>query len=437
VWLAVSLSVDLLPLFGPGSAWVFGQALFEELTGRVRREPLWLGADLTVALTLQLLAALACYWILSKPLSFRPLVALGALPLVMIGLQWLYVTAIPARFLIEAEPTPEHGQWAVDCILAGHTLVVPAPRAIVRGDPADALWVADVLGRPRPLRQPGCQLGARDVMLDDAGTTLASIAPPGRFLFEREDRKKSRREWWYGSGAGAKPVRVEQPAGHEPRDGPPVLAVDDHWVAWVVGQRESERSRPQILLVRSLRGPEETLVRLQGLPTGAVRVLDLEMRRREVTLALGERSFAGAGLDGLPRWGPLQPDGVDPLPSTFRRLGDGWVAWDGSRENEPYRLAWSLASGKGQHQVRRGRSVTAVAVHPQGRFIALSVTSARPQGGVEDAVYVLRVEDGVEVLRRFLPAKSRSQVVFLGADRLAYTHFDGVLGQVRVLRVPD
>jgi hypothetical protein len=177
------------------------------------------------------------------------------------------------------------------------------------------------------------------------------------------------------------------------------------------------------LLVRSLRGPEETLVRLQGLPTGAVRVLDLEMRRREVTLALGERSFAGAGLDGLPRWGPLQPDGVDPLPSTFRRLGDGWVAWDGSRENEPYRLAWSLASGKGQHQVRRGRSVTAVAVHPQG--------------GVEDAVYVLRVEDGVEVLRRFLPAKSRSQVVFLGADRLAYTHFDGVLGQVRVLRVPD
>src|SRR5262249_44572845 len=156
-------------------------------------------------------------------------------------------------------------------------------------------------GRPRPLRQPGCQLGAREKLLEDPGTTLASVAPPGRVLFEREDRKRSRREWWYGSGVGVKPARVEQPAGYDSRDGPPVLAVDDHWLAWVIGPSDAERSSARVILVRSLRGSDETLVPLRALPSGSVRVLDLDMQRGELAVAADQHAFVGIGLDGVPR----------------------------------------------------------------------------------------------------------------------------------------
>src|SRR5262249_13168328 len=113
----------------------------------------------------------------------------------------------------------------------------------------------------------------------------------------------------------------------------------------------------------------------------------------------------------------------------------GWVAWDGYKE-DGYTIAWSLPPGQGVHRVPRGRSITDVAVHPDGRLIALSVTTSLSIGDVRDAVYVLRAADGAEVFRRYLVRYARSSVLFPAADLFAYTDWDGTRATTVVLRVP-
>jgi hypothetical protein len=122
---------------------------------------------------------------------------------------------------------------------------------------------------------------------------------------------------------------------------------------------------------------------------------------------------------------------------TFRRLGSGWVAWDGYRERGAYVLAWALPAGRGLHRVPEGRGITDVAVHPSGRFIALSVTTSLSIGSVADSVYVLRSADGAQVFRRFLPRYARSSVAFHGDDLFAYTEWDGARAELRMLRLPS
>src|SRR5262249_474193 len=124
------------------------------------------------------------------------------------------------------------------------------------------------------------------------------------------------------------------------------------------------------------------------------------------------------------------PTEVEPQPQTFRFLVDGWVAWDAYREDAPYRVAWSLPAGRGVQRVPRGRSITSVAPSPDGRWIALSVTSNLSISSTPDAVSVLRAADGSEVFRRYFPKYTRSTVAFAGG-RFVYT--DG--GGVNVLRI--
>ena len=50
---------------------------------------------------------------------------------------------------------------------------------------------------------------------------------------------------------------------------------------------------------------------------------------------------------------------------------------------------------------------------------------AGPWTGVADSVIVISTVDGKEVFRDSLPTYTRSDVVFLGPGRLAYTAWDG------------
>jgi outer membrane protein assembly factor BamB len=119
-------------------------------------------------------------------------------------------------------------------------------------------------------------------------------------------------------------------------------------------------------------------------------------------------------------------------------VGSGWVAWDAAREpGERYRVAWSLASGRGTHEALRGRSITAVKVDPDGEYVAISETTAIRDYNVEDAVYVLRASDGKEVWHRNLPSYARSSLAFLGEKLFAYTDSDGAHSTVRVVQIPD
>ena len=117
---------------------------------------------------------------------------------------------------------------------------------------------------------------------------------------------------------------------------------------------------------------------------------------------------------------------MEPHPDTVTFFPDGWVAWDGYRENESYRVVWSLPGGKGSHRVPRSRGITSLAVSPDGRWIALSVTSGLSIGSTRDAAYVLGTADGREAFRKYFPKYTRSSLAFLGPGRFVYTDLEGV-----------
>ena len=434
--LLASFSVYLLPILTDQATWLLGQALVFEFIGRGHKDWLWRLADLLLALVLQAMAFGLLVWVLRKPKPRRLVTLPVAAVLAFMALQWLYLAVIPSRFLVEAETAREHVKWADECAVPGYALMAgSAARAVSAGAAADDLWVTDALGRPARLRVPGCAVTPTSAPFGGDEAVLAATASGGRYLYSQEDRKSGQQAWWYGR-PGLAAQRLGSPAGYEPGDGPPVLSSDGDWIAWLVRGLDSGQPRPSAVVLRPLRAGEEMTVRLDGLPRGRFRLIAVDMLARELTLGIDERYFVGVNLDGATRWGPLRPPGVDPVASTFRRVADGWVAWDGSREGESYRLAWILGGAEGRHRVRRGRTITSLAAHPSGTMIALSVTAALPIADVPDAVYVFRTDGGSEVFRRYLPAFTRSEVMFAGRALFAYTHSHGP-PEVRVLRISD
>jgi hypothetical protein len=128
-----------------------------------------------------------------------------------------------------------------------------------------------------------------------------------------------------------------------------------------------------------------------------------------------------------------RPAVARPQRDTYREMGNYWLAWDAYRENEPYLMEWSLASGSGTHQTPLGRSIHSAAFDAAGKWIAVSVGSSLNIGKAQDAVYVLSASDGHEVFRKYLPRYSRSPVAFLEPHFFAYSDQSGV----HLVRTPE
>jgi hypothetical protein len=78
----------------------------------------------------------------------------------------------------------------------------------------------------------------------------------------------------------------------------------------------------------------------------------------------------------------------------------------------------------------RGQGITSLAPSPDGRWIALSVTSHLSVGSTPDAVSVLRAADGSEVFPRYFPKCTRTSVASAGGR---FVHTDPV--GVNALRI--
>ncbi len=206
----------------------------------------------------------------------------------------------------------------------------------------------------------------------------------------------------------------------------PILSTDGKSIGWL---RPVAGATPPIQLeavVQKIGAADERIVNLSALErAGILQLVQVDSQAEEIAVARGLNELFWIGFDGRIRR-TLRPAAVDPQPQTIRLVDRGWVAWDAYRENQPYRVAWSLARGTGSLRVPKGRSITSLAVSPDGRWIALSVTSTLSIGATADAVSVVRVTDGAEVFRKYLPKYTRSSVAFGDAGQFIYTDLDGV-----------
>ena len=442
----LSISVYALPLVGPHAVSLLGEALVANLR-RGHKPATWTAAEIAVALVLQLGAGAIWFWILGRLRSLRPLVLLLAVPAFFVLAEWCFLLALPTRFLIDADVAPEQRTWTQACVVPNQSVAVVGYKpAVVRA--SDVALVSDANGRLSrltiaPTADSGitCTAAPIDLPPATATTTPTWISGDGRALITAIAHQTGAQSWLWIAGPGVAPVRLDEPPGRRSSDGPPVISHDGTLVAWLAPVPDSGQPPMQAVIVRSLPPRDSArdfaVIDLSAPGRGSYVIRDVDGAAREVLLAVDERRFSVVGFDGRPHGDPLRPDGVDPLHMTFRRAGAGWVAWDGYKEEDGYSLAWSLAAGRGVHRVPRGRGITDVAVHPDGRLIAISVTTSLSIGVVRDAVYVLRTRDGAEVFRRYLVRYARSSVLFPTRDLFAYTEWDGTRAAVIVLRIPS
>jgi len=392
-----------------------------------------------VALAMQVLAGTLCYWVLVRPGWVRILVLTACAPVFIAAANWTYMRALPFRFLTERATTPDLGGWKTVCTVPDMDVAgvrSPPDTSVARTGQA---WLR-ANEKYYVLTMPGCQ--TRLLPKPDAATPvdLDFVSPAGVYLMTNWDNKTRQMQWWVGNGS-LRPLSGLPEASI--MQGMPVLSNDGHWVAWMelIPGTKSRRA-----LVRSLDDERahvvdipDPLYREWGLPA----LLAADMERQELTFyaydyTTRRSSLATFGLGSEQQGDSIVVQGVEAQFTTLLRVGSGWVAWDAAREpGERYRIAWSLANGRGKHEALLGRSLTAVKVDPDGAYVAISETSAIRNFNVQDAVYVVRTSDGKEVWHRNLPWYARSSLAFLGDKLFAYTDSDGAHATVRVLRIPD
>jgi len=361
---------------------------------------------------------------------------------ILIGIALLVVAVIGvARYLVHRyeskweQESREQGGWKIVCTVPDMEV------AEVRSPPDTSLARAGQAWLRANeqfvvLTMPGCH--TRLIGKPDVATQIdvSFVSPAGVYLLRDWDNKTRQTRWWVGNGA-------LRPLSCLPDDstifGMPVLSNDGHWVAWMESIPGSKLRRA---VVQSLTDEQLHLVDIPDQRLLLWELLAADMDRKELTFydydnTTRRSALTMLGLDSERHGDSIVVQGVDAQFSTVQRVGSGWVAWDAAREPvERYRVAWSLARGRGVHKALIGRSITAVKVDPGGEYVAISETTAMLDYNVKDVVYVLRAGDGKEVWHRNLPTYARSSLAFLGEKLLAYTDSDGARSTVRVLQIP-
>lgn len=430
--LAASFLVYLFPLVGPHFVSFWGIVLWMELvTQRGKREPAWIAMDLALAFLLQA-AAFLVFLLASRIRSvLRYLLPIAAAPFLMALLNYAYMVGIPERFLIEDVDAPEKTDWPVACTVAGGWIapvragaslaLEEAGRAVlVRSDEE---WIS--------LAMPGCEVRPLGLKAVNAGGTY--VSPDGAVLFYRWDVQAQKQTTWLLSAGASEPVELVPPP--EAKNWYPTLSSDGTAFAWLTSSRTTGGAGfEHSVRVHRIAENETHSV---PVPRESMQPQLIGLDSDELVIACNRNEVIALDLEGNPLWGPIAPAGIESVIDNFRRLGDGFVAWDVYRESGRYRVSFRLPHGEGIHEIPKGRSISAVSVDPSGKLVAISVSPSLSIGNVRDAVYVIRAADRTEVYRRNLPAYSRSQVAFLRSEFLALTLVENGESRVEVLRVPE
>lgn len=430
LWVAVvgSFAVYLIPMIGPHGVWLFGESLLQMPSGG--RDPQWLAANAFLALATQVVVALGLTWSL-RGSRLRLLVWLAAIPVLVGVINAAHLVAIPSHFLIEPDTQPELRTWKEHCSAPQASLMPVRTTANLSSVAVREWWLQRPDGRYALLSLPECRV-------TDARLAVPVVQPGGRAdftigfqfftsrgaaLLERLVPSTAQRSWAFlaGPSSALEPIELVAP------DGAPILSDAADAVAWLEQVRDSGPPMLYHVVVQAIR-PSPDLDRIEidltPLGPGSYTLIGVDTTGREATLWHIDRPVV-VGFDGRRREYSFEPGVLMPQASTFLRHRDGWVAWDAYRNDGPYQLSWSLAAGTGTHAANKGRSITAAALDPSGRLIAISETTTLSIGEARDVVYVIRVEDGAEVFRAYLSRYARSPVVFFDGGFFGYSDLDG------------
>ena len=430
LWVAVvgSFAVYLIPLVGPHAVWLLGESLLQ--MGSSGRDPRWVAANVLLALAAQVVVALGLMWSL-RGSRLRLLAWVPAIPILVALMNAAYLVAIPSRLLIEPDTRPELRTWMEHCNIQQALLMPIRTTANLPSLAVREWWLQRPDGRYALLSLPDCRVfdarlpvpvvhpgGRADFTL---GFQFSSVG--GAAILERLIPSTSQRSWGLLTG----PSFALEPIEQVPVDGAPILSDAADAVAWL---EQVPGSGPPVLhhvVVKAVRpspGLDRIDIDLAPLGPGSYTLIGVDTAAREAMLWNIDRPLV-VGFDGSRREYSFDPGAVMPQASTFLRHRDGWVAWDAYRDEGPYRLSWSLAAGAGVRLTNNGRSITAAAVDPSGRLIAMSETTMLSIGEARDVVYVIRVDDGSEIFRAYLSRYARSPVVFFDGGYFGYSDLDG------------
>jgi len=431
----LSCLIYLVPIMHVHGGTVLGVYLWALLVdGRGEFEPLWKALDVALAVALQLVWFVVLRWIFAGS-WVRWLVMAGIVPTTAVVVVLAYLAVFPTLFLIESDDRPETGNWPDVCSVSGASTAGLPTGVTLALERAGEAWIYSTDGGYGVLSGPDCRIVHRKMFFPGVYGSIGYVAPRGAAIYSMDSDGDGQFENWYLGPGSDTPQRLEAPPGGD--HWMPVLDAAAGAMAWLETRRgDDRRVRGNDIVVRMLPEGPQRRIPLHMEPTASLRLIDFDLAAGRFVVLRNYRTFYAVGLDGWANEAPIEPTGFEHVGENIRLLDEGWVAWDGYRDNGRYRVGWSLPSGEGLYEIPKGRGISAVSVDPAGRYIAVSVSGTLSIGSVEDSVRVVRVADGAEVWRRYMPRYTRSQVAFLGTGHLALTRVNESDVRIEVLEVP-
>jgi hypothetical protein len=422
---ALSFAVYLIPLFNVHAGLLPLGLVFAGIA-----EPsVFTLAMMAGTLLYQLTAFGILYWAIRGFRWWKGLALAALVPALAVGANFVFLLAIPLAVLVDRDSTPETGRMLKVCSLPDATLAQVRSGVDPGLERAGEAWIIlhDEWRRGR-LTMPGCQ--AEPVPTGPLSSTMDQVAAGGHLLFAPREGGLA-----YWGPELEEPLPLAPPP--EVKYWSPILTSDGRAVAWLDRAPGEANLRPHRLRLRYLADGRESAIVLELNPRDQLELMDADTDRGRFTLARYRNEILAVDESGKPFWGPVSPPGVYNASRSFRKVQNGWVAWDGYREEGASRIVWSLPSGPGEVIIPKGRGIESLAVSPDGRFIAYSTESSLNIGVTKGAVVVLATADGAELYRRNLAKFSRVRLAFLGPDHLAMTRSQEGQGFIDVYKVPD
>ena len=384
----------------------------------------WIGA----ALLLQGLAFLLFYWVMARVTWKKLLVLVVASPLFFVAANLGLLHAIPLLVLVEHEASLEIGGLELVCSIEDADIAQVRSGSDLGLVRAGEVRLVDTRQRTLAiLKMPGCiKIGLN---APNYGSTVQSVAPGGHLLHRSNDGKL--RYFNLETGYSA-PLKAPPDVSFWN----PILSDDGLILAWLDRDRSEGNAVGHRLRTRNIADNSEQTIALDFPVRDQFELLGARAQSGPFTIAKFRNSILMVDIQGEIVQGPISPDRIYDARWGFRWLENGWVAWDGYREEGRSHIVWDLPAGRGNVAIPRGRGIDSLSIAEDGSVIAVSMSSNISIGNTRSTVILFRTNDGAEIYRQYQPKLTRTNLAFLGNRHLAIAKFENNLAEVDVYQIP-